>query len=97
MKEIKAKYLGNIYQTSKDGYDGAIFSARYISRTLTARNSGGVMVILVYDEQNKSIRKDIVNTIVTDGSSPKHNPRVIEVSGGGDEIRHTPSETWVDE
>ena len=43
MKEIKAKYLGNIYQTSKDGYDGAIFSPRYISRTLTAKNSGGCL------------------------------------------------------
>lgn len=50
MKEIKAKYLGNIYQTSKDGYDGAIFSPRYISRTLTAKNSGGV---LIYETNNK--------------------------------------------
>ena len=34
---------------------------------------------LAYDEQNKYLRRDgIVGTLTTDGSSPKHNNRVVE-------------------
>lgn len=45
------------------------------------------------DEQNVSIRKDgTVGTITTDGSSPKHNNRVLEPSL---RIRKlTPKECW---
>lgn len=41
------------------------------------------METLTYDEQNKTVGKDVVGTIVTDGSSPKHNNRVIDAKGGG--------------
>lgn len=61
----------------------AILARNYKGMPTFLGGIGGVMEILVYDEQNKSIRKDIVNTIVTDGSSPKHNPRVIEMAEGG--------------
>ena len=66
MKEIKAKYLGNIYQTSKDGYDGAIFSPRYISRTLTARNSGGCLSMKLTVELSQTEQRiaDISPTIL---------------------------------
>lgn len=33
---------------------------------------------IAYDEQNKCIRDDVFGTLTTDGSSPKHNNRVIE-------------------
>lgn len=34
---------------------------------------------VAYDEQNKYVRKDgCVGTLTTDGSSPKHNNRIIE-------------------
>lgn len=34
--------------------------------------------VVAYDEQNKYIREDVFGTLTTDGSSPKHNNRVIE-------------------
>jgi hypothetical protein len=35
--------------------------------------------VCAYDEQNKYVRKDgCVGTLTTDGSSPKHNNRIIE-------------------
>ena len=36
---------------------------------------------LALDEQNKTIRQDTIGTLTTDGSSPKHNNRVIECYG----------------
>lgn len=45
------------------------------------RNGQGIIEPLAYDEQNKYVRKDgVVGTLTTDGSSPKHNNRVIETS-----------------
>lgn len=45
------------------------------------RGYEGVIEPLAYDEQNKYVRKDgVVGTLTTDGSSPKHNNRVIETS-----------------
>lgn len=39
----------------------------------------GLKEVYAYDEQNKYIRKDgCVGTLTTDGSSPKHNNRIIE-------------------
>lgn len=56
-----------------------------ISPTITTRPEGFKTAILpvveplAYDEQNGYIRKDgTVGTLTTDGSSPKHNNRVIE-------------------
>lgn len=60
-----------------------------ISTTLTSSMGMGggyvpmVVEPLAYDEQNQYIRKDgTVGTLTTDGSSPKHNNRVIEVWDG---------------
>ena len=56
-----------------------------VSPTITTRPEGFKTAILpvveplAYDEQNGYIRKDgTVGTLTTDGSSPKHNNRVIE-------------------
>ena len=50
------------------------------SNTLTSvQKDNWVIEPLAYDEQNGYIRKDgCVGTLTTDGSSPKHNNRVIE-------------------
>ena len=46
---------------------------------LTRRRNTELKMALALDEQNGYIRTDgTVGTIVTDGSSPKHNNRVIE-------------------
>ena len=61
--------------------------------TLTAQDRHGVAI--AYDEQNNTLRTDgTVGTLTTDGSSPKHNNRVI-VGGNSVMIRRlTPRECW---
>ena len=51
-----------------------------LSPTITSASADEKIVEpLAYDEQNGYIRKDgIVGTLTTDGSSPKHNNRVVE-------------------
>lgn len=51
-----------------------------IAQTITATNMDQVAVEpLALDEQNGYIRQDgIVGTLTTDGSSPKHNNRIVE-------------------
>lgn len=57
------------------------------SFTLTAQDRHGVAIFdkvcsVAYDEQNKNIRQDgTVGTLTCDGSSPKHNNRIIEYDG----------------
>lgn len=67
-----------------DAYNKKVNSSG-ISPTITTRPEGFKTAILpvveplAYDEQNSYIRKDgTVGTLTTDGSSPKHNNRVIE-------------------
>ena len=64
---------------------------------LNGRGYEGVIEPIALDEQNKCIRHDgTVGTLTTDGSSPKHNNRVIKPAmGGGYRIRKlTPKECW---
>lgn len=69
-----------------DGYNQRIRAEKGIVGTLTRncgadlkRNGQGIIEPLAYDEQNGYIRKDgTVGTLTTDGSSPKHNNRVVE-------------------
>lgn len=67
-----------------DAYNKKVNSSG-ISPTITTRPEGFKTAILpvveplAYDEQNGYIRKDgTVGTLTTDGSSPKHNNRVVE-------------------
>lgn len=63
------------------------------SFTLTAQDRHGVAI--AYDEQNKNIRKDgTVGTLTCDGSSPKHNNRIIEFGSNVRIRRLTPREYW---
>ena len=63
------------------------------SFTLTAQDRHGVAI--AYDEQNNNIRKDgTVGTLTCDGSSPKHNNRIIEFDSNVRIRRLTPRECW---
>lgn len=44
---------------------------------------GGTQIVRAIDEQNMCIRKDTFGTITTDGSSPKHNNRVLIITTNG--------------
>jgi DNA (cytosine-5)-methyltransferase 1 len=69
-----------------DGYNQQVRADSSVVGTLTRncgadlkRNGQGIIEVMAYDEQNKYVRKDgCVGTLTTDGSSPKHNNRVIE-------------------
>lgn len=52
-----------------------------ICNTITSVQKDNLVLetnFIAYDEQNKCIREDVFGTLTTDGSSPKHNNRVIE-------------------
>ena len=72
--------LGGAYETSFD-CARRVYSTEAASPTLTTCGGGNRETkILCLDEQNKKIRDDSwIGTLTTDGSSPKHNNRVIEV------------------
>lgn len=54
-----------------------------VAQTLTTTPQQAVVEPVAYDEQNQYIRKDgCVGMLTTDGSSPKHNNRIIEVWDG---------------
>lgn len=93
--------------TAQDRHGVAIIDAIYNSReprvsdvcpTLRSERTGLLVkegTPLAYDEQNNTLRTDgTVGTLTTDGSSPKHNNRVI-VGGNSVRIRSlTPRECW---
>lgn len=61
--------------------DCRAWKSERISGTLTCKGNNKIVTNepVAYDEQNNYIRKDeCVGTLTTDGSSPKHNNRVIE-------------------
>lgn len=73
-----------------------VYSTYSLCHTIRTMQGGGLEPKVIYpmalDEQNGYICKDgIVGTITTDGSSPKHNNRIIENT----RIRKlTPKECW---
>ena len=89
--------VGRIYPNSGNPQARRIYDAEGISPTMDTCSGGNRMPKIVepmaYDEQNGYIRKDgTVGTLTTDGSSPKHNNRVID---NNSRIRKlTPKECW---
>ena len=87
MEEIKCEQVATLQGGKWDKmHDIAkrVYGTNGISPTLHTCGGGNLepKIIeepLAYDEQNKYLRRDgIVGTLTTDGSSPKHNNRVVE-------------------
>jgi DNA (cytosine-5)-methyltransferase 1 len=83
--EIEPVRLGDLYDDEKGKHQaGAIWDKETIAPTVDTMQRGNRQPLiteepLAYDEQNGYIGKDgTVGTLTTDGSSPKHNNRVIE-------------------
>ena len=81
----KVRQIANMFQSKRDNPNqGRLYDTDGISPTLGAMEGGGRQPFIpteavAYDEQNRYLRKDgTVGTLTTDGSSPKHNNRVIE-------------------
>lgn len=80
------KVLGDLYESNgHNSMGGRVYSTDDIAPTIGASHFQQVKYIidkkevLAYDEQNNIVRENTVGTITTDGFSPKHNNRVIEV------------------
>lgn len=87
---IKCECVGKISAGLE--MNSRVYSSDGLSPTILTMQGGGLQPKIL-DEQNRNIRKDgIVGTLTTDGSSPKHNNRVIEPDF---RIRRlTPKECW---
>lgn len=81
-EEIKCNCVGMLDGKYEKLHDRArrVYDTNGIAPTQHTCGGGNLETkILVVDEQNEYIRQDgIVGTITTDGSSPKHNNRIIE-------------------
>lgn len=85
MEEIMPKRICGLFdKNGKTHQTGSIWDKDKISPTIdTCRGGYREPLVLeepvAYDEQNNYLRRDgIVGTLTTDGSSPKHNNRVVE-------------------
>lgn len=87
---IKCEHIAQI--EGKFEMKNRVYSTEGLCPTILTMQGGGLEPKIL-DEQNRNIRKDrIVGTLTTDGSSPKHNNRVIEPDF---RIRRlTPKECW---
>ena len=96
--EVEPVRIGGLYDTETSKHQaGAIWDKGAVAPTVDTMQGGNRQPLiteepLAYDEQNGYVRKDgTVGTLTTDGSSPKHNNRVVE----GLRIRKlTPQECW---
>lgn len=70
---MNANFLGNIYGDKGTSYAGAVWDKDGISPTLTTMQGGNREPHIVETEK---MRKNEVKA--TDGSSPKHNNRIVE-------------------
>ena len=85
-EEVKCNQVGMLSGGKLDKLHDTnrrVYASDGLSPTLTTMGGGQrepkILEPLALDEQNGYIRQDgIVGTLVTDGSSPKHNNRVIE-------------------
>ena len=84
--EPQVKQLGVLKESTRTNgrTQDRVYSANGLSPTLNTCQGGNlepkIVEPLALDEQNEYIRKDgTVGTLTTDGSSPKHNNRIVEL------------------
>lgn len=80
-------------QDKGNSFKFSLSNKESVSKAITTKEGWRMTDNFILDEQNRKIRIDgIVGTLTTDGSSPKHNNRVIEPDF---RIRRlTPKECW---
>ncbi len=86
MEEIKCEQFGTLLGDKWDKMheqSRRVYSATGLAPTVHTMGGGGqelkIVEPIAYDEQNGYLRQDgCVGTLTTDGSSPKHNNRVVE-------------------
>lgn len=82
--------IGGLYDTANQKHQaGSIYDKEGLAPTLDTASGGHRQPFIVedieyipLDEQNGYLRKDgCVGTLTTDGSSPNHNNRIVELNG----------------
>lgn len=87
--ELKGGTFDKIYESAR-----RVYGTDGLSPTIHTFG-GGNTEVKILDEQNGYIREDgTVGTITTDGSSPKHDNRVIEDTSNIRIRKLTPKECW---
>ena len=84
--EPKLEVAFNLYNEGVKGFNrntGEVLHTSGVCQTIQTMQGGNrqpkIVEPLAYDEQNQYLRTDgTVGTLTTDGSSPKHNNRVVE-------------------
>lgn len=95
--KTRVKQIGQLYDARNNPQSGRVYDANGTCPIIDTCSGGNrmpkVAEPVAYDEQNGYIRKDgCVGTLTTDGSSPKHNNRIVE---NNLRIRKlTPLESW---
>lgn len=93
MEEIKREQVGSLMGDKWEKMHEQcrrVYSANGLAPTVHTMGGGGqelkIVEPIAYDEQNGYLRQDgCVGTLTTDGSSPKHNNRIVEpcITRGG--------------
>ena len=78
-KQIRKAYESGAVQESRHNMTELEPRKDGISNTLTTVQKDNLLLenVLAVDEQNMNVRKETFGTLTTDGSSPKHNNRVM--------------------
>lgn len=78
-KQIRKSYESGAVQESRHNMTELEPRKDGISNTLTTVQKDNLLLenVLAVDEQNMNVRKETFGTLTTDGSSPKHNNRVM--------------------
>lgn len=78
-KQIRKAYESGKIQESRHNMTELEPRQDNISNTLTTVQKDNLLLesVLAVDEQNMNVRKETFGTLTTDGSSPKHNNRVM--------------------
>lgn len=86
MEEIKCNQVGQITAQGYTEMTGRVYGQEGLSPTINTCCGGHhepkiLEEPIAYDEQNGYLRQDgCVGTLTTDGSSPKHNNRIVETN-----------------
>lgn len=87
MEDIKCRVVGNLRDKRYNEMTSRVYSPSGLAPTQQTCCGGNhetkIVEPLALDEQNGYVRQDgTVGTLTTDGSSPKHNNRIVEVRIG---------------
>ena len=87
--------IGSLYYGASEGFGCGYMDNCYKTVKAEKDDLGVVESVCAIDEQNMNVRNETFGTLTTDGSSPKHNNRVMEYTGIQYRIRKlTPRECW---